>query len=34
MGMKPEPVYLKVGDKMDVWIDGLGQQTQMVAMDE
>lgn len=33
MGMKPEPVYLKSGDRMDVWIEGLGQQTQTVTED-
>ena len=33
MGIKPDPVYLKVGDRMDVWIEGLGQQTQTVAQD-
>jgi 2-keto-4-pentenoate hydratase/2-oxohepta-3-ene-1,7-dioic acid hydratase in catechol pathway len=33
MGMKPEPVYLKKGDTMDVWIEGLGQQTQTVTED-
>jgi len=25
--------YLKAGDRMDVWIEGLGQQTQMVRAD-
>lgn len=33
MGMKPKPVYLKKGDRMDVWIEGLGQQTQTVGED-
>ncbi|WP_438996939.1 fumarylacetoacetate hydrolase family protein [Candidatus Puniceispirillum sp.] len=33
LGMKPEPVYLKAGDVMDVWIDGLGQQRQRVGQD-
>ena len=33
MGMKPEPVYLKEGDVMDVWIEGLGQQKQLVGQD-
>lgn len=33
LGMKPEPVYLKAGDVMDVWIDGLGQQRQTVGQD-
>jgi len=27
------PTYLKAGDRMDVWIDGLGQQTQIVRED-
>ena len=31
-GMKP-PKFLNKGDKVDVWIEGLGQQTQMVDMD-
>ena len=34
MGMKPQPVYLNDGDKMELWIDGLGQQTQVVFEDE
>jgi 2-keto-4-pentenoate hydratase/2-oxohepta-3-ene-1,7-dioic acid hydratase in catechol pathway len=34
MGMKPNPVYLKKGDVMDVWIEGLGQQTQTVGQDK
>lgn len=34
MGMKPKPKYLKVGDRMDVWIEGLGTQTQNVGMDK
>ena len=25
--------FLKVGDRMDVWIEGLGQQTQIVKED-
>ena len=33
MGMKPEPVYLKDGDVMEVWIEGLGQQRQQVRSD-
>lgn len=33
MGMKPEPVYLKKGDVMEVWIEGLGQQRQTVTED-
>jgi 2-keto-4-pentenoate hydratase/2-oxohepta-3-ene-1,7-dioic acid hydratase in catechol pathway len=33
MGMKPEPVYLKVGDVMEVSIQGLGQQRQEVGQD-
>ena len=34
MGIKPEPIYLKDGDVMDVWIEGLGQQTQTVGQDK
>ena len=34
MGIKPEPIYLKEGDVMDVWIEGLGQQTQIVGQDK
>ena len=34
MGIKPEPIYLKEGDVMDVWIEGLGQQTQKVGQDK
>lgn len=33
MGMKPEPVYLKVGDVMKLTIEGLGQQRQEVGQD-
>jgi len=33
MGIKPEPVYLKEGDRMDLWIDGLGRQSQSVVRD-
>lgn len=33
MGMKPEPVYLRVGDRMDLWIDGLGHQSQIIEED-
>ena len=33
MGMKPEPVYLKKGDVMELWIEGLGQQRQTVSED-
>ena len=33
MGKKPNPVYLKEGDVMELWIDGLGQQRQMVGRD-
>ena len=33
MGMKPEPVYLKDGDVMEVWIEGLGKQRQQVRSD-
>ncbi len=34
MGMKPDPVYLKVGDKMDLSIAGLGFQQQSVRQDD
>ena len=33
MGMKPEPKYLKVGDVMELEIEGLGIQRQEVKMD-
>lgn len=33
MGMKPDPVYLKEGDTMEVWIEKLGRQKQKVGMD-
>ncbi len=33
MGMKPEPVYLKSGDVMELWIEGLGKQRQTVTED-
>ena len=33
MGTKPDPVYLKVGDVMELSIDGLGQQRQQVKQD-
>ncbi len=33
MGMKP-PVYLKDGDEVSLWIEGLGQQTQKVVADD
>lgn len=33
MGIKPEPVYLKEGDVMEVWVEGLGTQTQTVGQD-
>jgi len=33
MGMKPEPVYLKEGDVMELTIEGLGQQRQKVGQD-
>lgn len=32
-GMKPDPVYLRVGDVMELSIDGLGQQRQKVGQD-
>lgn len=33
LGMKPNPVYLKTGDVMDLHIEGLGQQRQTVTQD-
>ena len=30
MGMKPDPIYLKTGDRMELGIEGLGKQTQEV----
>ncbi|MEQ6202840.1 fumarylacetoacetate hydrolase family protein [Sulfitobacter sp. HNIBRBA2951] len=33
MGIKPEPVFLKEGDVMELTIDGLGQQRQKVGQD-
>ena len=33
MGIKPEPIYLKEGDEMEVWIEGLGRQKQAVGQD-
>ncbi|MEM9638911.1 MAG: fumarylacetoacetate hydrolase family protein [Pseudomonadota bacterium] len=33
MGMKPEPVYLKKGDVIDLTIEGLGHQRQTVTED-
>jgi 2-keto-4-pentenoate hydratase/2-oxohepta-3-ene-1,7-dioic acid hydratase in catechol pathway len=34
MGIKPEPVYLKKGDVMELRIDGLGVQRQKVGQDD
>lgn len=34
LGMKPKPRYLKVGDVMDLWIEGLGKQRQRVRADK
>jgi 2,4-didehydro-3-deoxy-L-rhamnonate hydrolase len=31
MGMKPEPVWLEVGDVVHLWIDGLGEQRQAIV---
>jgi 2-keto-4-pentenoate hydratase/2-oxohepta-3-ene-1,7-dioic acid hydratase in catechol pathway len=31
MGIKPEPVYLKLGDTVRLGIEGLGEQTQRVV---
>ena len=33
LGVKPEPVFLKEGDVMELWIDGLGTQRQEVVRD-
>lgn len=33
MGKKPEPVYLKAGDRMELQIEGLGRQSQTVVED-
>lgn len=33
MGIKPNPIYLKDGDEMEVWIEGLGRQKQAVGQD-
>lgn len=33
MGIKPDPIYLKEGDEMEVWIEGLGRQKQAVGQD-
>jgi ureidoglycolate lyase len=33
MGIKPEPIYLKAGDVMELGIDGLGRQRQVVRAD-
>lgn len=33
MGIKPEPIYLKKGDTMELTIQGLGQQRQSVGQD-
>jgi len=33
LGMKPEPVFLKEGDVMELTIEGLGQQRQKVGQD-
>jgi 2-keto-4-pentenoate hydratase/2-oxohepta-3-ene-1,7-dioic acid hydratase in catechol pathway len=34
MGIKPEPVYLKDGDVMELSIQGLGVQRQNVRADD
>ena len=34
MGVKPEPVFLKIGDEMRLGIDGLGEQKQNVIADK
>ena len=34
MGVKPDPVFLKVGDEMRLGIDGLGEQKQIVIAEQ
>lgn len=34
MGMKPDPIFLKVGDRVDLSIEGLGFQQQAVRQDD
>ena len=34
LGIKPKPRYLKAGDLMDAWIEGLGKQRQRVRADK
>jgi len=34
LGIKPEPIFLKKGDVMELSIDGLGQQRQLVGQDD
>ena len=34
MGIKPNPIYLRKGDVMEVWIEGLGTQRQVVGEDD
>ena len=34
MGIKPEPVFLSVGDEMRLGIDGIGEQKQTVVADQ
>ncbi|MDD9909008.1 MAG: fumarylacetoacetate hydrolase family protein [Ahrensia sp.] len=34
LGIKPKPKFLKEGDVMEVWIDGLGKQKQKVKRDK
>ena len=33
-GIKPKPVFLRAGDRMTLWIDGLGQQAQTLRDDD
>jgi ureidoglycolate lyase len=33
MGIKPEAVYLQPGDQVELWIEGLGKQSQLVKQD-
>jgi 2-keto-4-pentenoate hydratase/2-oxohepta-3-ene-1,7-dioic acid hydratase in catechol pathway len=34
MGVKPDPVFLKIGDEMRLGIDGLGEQKQSVIANQ
>ncbi|MGV6812289.1 MAG: fumarylacetoacetate hydrolase family protein [Brevirhabdus sp.] len=34
MGHKPDPIYLKPGDRMRLWVGGLGEQNQSVTAED